>query len=88
MQSEYFGHDDDAWDQNTGKPGIQLFANAVQVWAFSNANAGQPSNVAAAASAFAVEPLMIKLAVEAHYWMYLSGPDDDFTKLQIEHEGE
>lgn len=86
--SEFFGRDDDAWDHDTGKPGIQLFANAVQVWAISNANAGRPSNVAAAAAAFAVEPMMIVKAVDAHYWMFLSGPDDDFTKMLIEHEGE
>lgn len=86
--SKFFGHDDDAWDHDTGKPGIQLFGNAVQVWSILNANAGRPSTVAAAAEAFAIAPQMVLEAVAAHYWMYLEGPDDDFTKMTIEHEGE
>lgn len=86
--SEFFGHDADGWDHDTGRPGIHTFGNAVQVWAICNAGAGHPATVAAAATAFAVEPRMIAEAVTAHYWMYLSGSHGDFTKMQIEHEGE
>ena len=30
---EYFGAERNEWDQDTGLPGMALFANAVQVWA-------------------------------------------------------
>lgn len=54
MASEYFGNDPDGWDvDGTGRVGIQHFANAVQVWAIRNEEAGKPSHVAAAAEAFA-----------------------------------
>ena len=77
-----------AWASIDGKIGVSLFGNAIQVWAMLNANAGKHSSVADAAAAFSVEPLMIIEAVNAHYWMFITGPDDDFTKMQIEHEGE
>ena len=84
----YFGPEDDAWDQETGKPGIALFGSAVQVWAFLNEEAGKSPTVAMAAKAFSVPPQMIMDAIEEHYWMFVTGPDDDFTKMRIEHEGE
>ncbi len=31
---------------------------------------------------------MIAAAVKHHPWMYLTGPEDDFSRLMIEHEGE
>lgn len=86
--SDFLGHDVDGWDHDTGKPGIQTFGNAIQVWAILNSEAGRPSTVAAAAEAFSVAPRMVLEAVAAHYWMYLEGPDDDYTKMRIEHEGE
>jgi hypothetical protein len=87
--SQFFGHDDDSWNhEDDGKIGVSLFGNAVQVWAMFNANSGRPTTVAAASDAFFVSPLMIIEAVNAHSWMFITGPDDDFTKMQIEHEGE
>lgn len=86
--SDFFGHDVAGWDHDTGKPGIQTFGNAVQVWAVLNAEANRPSTIAAAAEAFAVSPQMVFEAVDAHYWMFIEGPHDDFTKMRIEHEGE
>lgn len=87
--SEFFGRDDETWNhEDDGKMGISLFGNAVQVWATLTANAGKPTAVSDAAAAFSVDPLTIIEAVNAHYWMFISGPDDDFTKMQIEHEGE
>jgi hypothetical protein len=87
--SEYFGQDDDSWNhEDDGKVGVSLFGNAVQVWAIFNANAGNPTSVADAAVAFAVHPVMIIEAINDHAWMFITGPDDDFTKMQIEHEGE
>lgn len=87
--SKYFGHEEDSWNhEDDGKIGVSLFGNAVQVWAMLNANASKPTSVTDAAAAFSVDPLMIIEAVNAHYWMFITGPDDDFTKMQIEHEGE
>jgi hypothetical protein len=77
---------DDAWDQDTGKPGLTLFSSAIQVW--SVLQDGSRTTVAEAAAAFNVSPLMIAAAVKSHPWMFLEGPDDDFSKLSIEHEGE
>ncbi len=85
----YFGNDEHSWNhEDDGKVGISLFGNAVQVWAIFNANAGKSTSIADAAEAFSVDPLMIIEAVNAHYWMFTSGPHDDFTKMKIEHEGE
>jgi hypothetical protein len=77
--------EDDRWDQDTGAPGISLFGNAVQVWSTMQSEA---VSVAAAARAFNVEPSRIIEAVNAHYWMFLSGPEDDYARLMIEDEGE
>lgn len=91
MDSNFFCTDDpshelyEGWDNETGKPGLGIFSNAVQVWSVRNFST---STVAAAAEAFKVEPEIILAAVEAHPWMYLSGPGDDYSKLKIEHEGE
>lgn len=75
-----------AWDHDTGAPGLHLFAGAVQVWSVMQ---DRPTSVAEAAMTFNVEPCRIVEAVEdGHYWMYLSGPRDDFARLMIEHEGE
>ena len=76
----------DAWDLDTGAPGIGLFGNAVQVWAVMQ-NRRQVS-VAEAARAFNVPPERIVEAVEEHSWMFLSGSDFDPAARFIEHEGE
>lgn len=77
--------DREMWDSETGKPGIILFANAVQVWAVLQEG---DVSVSRAATAFNVLPAMIVAAVKSHAWMFLTGPRDDFDKLLIEHEGE
>lgn len=80
--SEYFNEEDeDIWDTETGKPGINLFASAVQVWACQQ---NELQTVEKAAEVFNVDPEMIREAVEHHYWMFLGGPDGNI----IEHEGE
>lgn len=87
--SKYFGQDEESWNHDDdGKIGVALFGNAVQVWSIMNSNAGKLATVSEAAASFSVDPLMVIEAVNAHYWMFISGPDDDFTKMQIEHEGE
>lgn len=87
---ERFTFDDwskgDSWDHDTGAPEIHEFANAVQHWAiFQNR---EKVTVAEAAAAFNCDPARIVEAVDVHHWMYRTGPDDDFTKMFIEHEGE
>jgi hypothetical protein len=87
--SDFFGRDDDTWNhEDDGKIGVSLFGNAIQVWATFNTKAGLVATVGGAALAFSVEPQMVIEAVNAHYWMFITGPDDDFTKMHIEHEGE
>lgn len=83
--------DDEGWDieeGGAGGPGIVLFARAVQVWAVLNAPRLGEASVAAAAAAFNVEPGRVIEAVDWHPWMFLDGPDDDYTRLTIQHEGE
>lgn len=78
---EFFGPDDEAWDLETGKPGIGLFAKAIQVWAVCQLEKRPRVTVQQAAMAFRVKTGMVKTAVEWHPYMYLN---DDL----IEHEGE
>jgi len=80
-----FGDADHEWDHETGRPGIGLFANALQVWACMRL---KQVSVAEAARAFCCSPLRIIEAVEYHNFMYLSGPDDDLDKMLIGHDGE
>lgn len=83
-----FGKDDDGWDVgDTGQVGISLFGNAIQVWsAFQQRN--DDVTIAEAAVAFRCTPQMVRAAVDAHPWMFVAGPDDDFSKQTIEHDGE
>lgn len=66
---------------------FENFQTAVQVWSFMQA-VDQPQTVADAAALFQVKPAVIVKAVEEHPWMYLNGPDDDYSKMIIEHDGE
>mgnify|MGYP000893522139 CR=1 FL=1 len=85
-EQDYFaGSDDEGWDTETGKPGVVLFANALQVW--SALQTGDVT-VRSAATAFNVAPAMVVAAVKSHAWMFLTGPRDDYDRLKIEHEGE
>lgn len=80
-----FGDLDHEWDHRTGRPGIGLFSDALQVWAVLQE---RRVSVAEAAAAFKVPGAAIVRAVENHYWMDLTGPRDDYARLMIEHEGE
>lgn len=75
----------DGWDQETGMPTLMMVANAIQVW--STFQPAQTS-VKECADAFNLDYSQVRAAVEAHLWMYLSGPDDDPGRQIIEHEGE
>lgn len=77
--------DDEAWDTETGAPGIVLFGNALQVWSLMQRH---PVSVADASRAFNLSAARIIEAVEDHYWMLLTGPRDDYERLMIEHDGE
>jgi hypothetical protein len=68
------------WDvEETGLPGIALFANALQVWAMAQNRV--EVTVQEAALAFNTTEAVIRQAVEWHAWMFLNG---DF----IDHDGE
>lgn len=77
--------DDDGWDTDTGAPGIGLFAKAIQVWSTGQL---RPTSLAEAARVFNCDPARVIEAVEFHPFMYFSGPDDDYTRRLIEHDGE
>lgn len=80
-------YDIDAFQLADGEAGISMseLADAMQVWSLL-----QPgrTSVAQAAQAFNVTDKVILAAVDAHYWMFLSGPGEDPSKQLIEHEGE
>ena len=77
--------DEDGWDTDDGAVGIGLFSRAIQVW---SAMQDHPTTVADAVAVFHVPPSAIIEAVEYHPWIFLSGPDDDFSKMVIDHDGE
>jgi hypothetical protein len=78
MLSALIDTSDNSWDHDSGTPGLNLFANAVQVWAVLQE---RPVTVNDAALAFNATPDVIRQAVEHHAWMFLDGDT-------IEHEGE
>jgi hypothetical protein len=80
-----WGADPFEFDQEKGVPGINLFANALQVWGWCQ---NHTASVAEASSAFNVAPQRIIEAVEFHNWLFLTGPREDYSKLIIEHDGE
>lgn len=90
--SDFFAADEfeDGYDLETGKPGKALVANAIQFWSTQNfaAETGRGPSVQATADAFRMTVEDVRAAVEFHYWMFITGPDDDPTKQFIEHEGE
>lgn len=75
----------DEWDQDEGTPDINSVANAIQVWLMCHPGA---KTVRAVAEAFNLDDSQVRQAAEAHYWMFVDGPDDDPTKQTIKQEGE
>jgi hypothetical protein len=75
----------ETWDQETGAPTITHFGNALQVWSHCQQ---RPTSVAEASLVFNVDPLRIVEAAEAHSYLFLNGPRDDYTRLMIEHDGD
>lgn len=83
---ERFGREDDTWNiEIDGNPGVMLVARALHVW--TTCQPGEVS-VSDVTTAFRLPPSMVVEAVEAHPWMLLVGPRDDFRRLMIEHDGE
>ncbi len=76
----------DDWSVEEGIPDIASVANAIQVWLMF-----QPElrhSVRQVGEVFNLDDAQVRQAVEAHYWMYLDGPDDDPNQQFIEHDGE
>lgn len=83
---ERWGAEDDSWNLETGgHPGIGLVANAIGVWTSFQQ---RPSSVAEVARVFNIDPIRVIEAVEQHAWMFLQGPQDDYTRRMIKLEGE
>lgn len=62
-------------------------AGAILTWRAMNF--GEDRSVADAAKAFNTSPSVIREAITVHaYWVFISGPDDDYTKQMIELDGE
>lgn len=89
--SDFFATNElDDFDLETGKPGIAMVSSAIQFWSVQNfdSETKRHPSVQATADAFKMTVEDVRAAVAFHYWMFLSGPDDDATKQFIEHEGE
>jgi hypothetical protein len=85
-ESGKWAADGEKWDMETGAPEVMHFANAIQVWAICQEKTDV--TVAEAAAAFKVPPQRIVEALEDLPWMFVAGPDDDYSKMTIEHDGE
>lgn len=76
---------DGAGDEDgSGNPGANLVGGAIGVWLALN---GYKQTGATIATVFNLSPAMIREAVEADYWLFLSpeeGADDDATFVESE----
>ena len=75
------------FEPDEGEAGLHEsdFRQALQTWCFMQ---NRPVSVREAAIVFNVADAMVCKAVNEHAWLFLSGPDDDMSRLIIEHEGE
>lgn len=80
LEPPYFAGE--RWDQKTGRPGIEDFADAVQMWSILQNRTD--TTIEEAAAVFNVPIEMVRQAVEDHPWMFLEGKDGNV----IGHEGE
>ena len=86
-----FGNDPFSWnlgeeggEDGSGNPGANIVGGAIGVWLALN---GEKQTVATIATVFNLPPAMIREAVEADYWLFLSpeeGADDDATFVESE----
>lgn len=84
---EWADDDEVTWNSETGAPTKMHFANAIQVWSVLQSGEGWHT-VAEAAAVFNVPPARVVEAVAEHPWMCIAGPQDDYSKMTIEHDGE
>lgn len=83
LERDFFELDED----DCGIP-FESFVTALSVWAAMQDEKGAVPTVRQAADEFHVTDSVIRQAVDDHYWMFITGPDDDPTKQRIEHDGE
>lgn len=86
-----FGNNPFSWnlgeegeDDRSGNPGANVVGSAIVVWLALN---GGRQTVATIATVFNLSPAMIREAVEADYWLFLSpgeGAADDATFVKSE----
>lgn len=60
---------------------------AVSVWSWMQ-QGDSPQTVASASLTFNTTPELIRAALDEHPWAFWTGPKDDPTKQDIEHDGE
>ncbi len=86
-----FGNDPFSWnlgeeggEDGSGNPGANIVGSAIGVWLALN---GYKQTVATIATVFNISPAMVREAVEADYWLFLSpeeGADDNATFVESE----
>lgn len=89
-----FGADDHSWNvgeschgDDSGRPGVMIFAQALQVWSSLQADTLNIT-VRQTADAFFVTPALIVQAVDAHPWMCWERTAGDVETWVIGHDGE
>jgi hypothetical protein len=82
LEPPYFAPEGKPWDQETGRPGIEDFADAIQTWSILQNRTD--TTIEEAAAVFNVPIEMVRQAVEHHPWMVLEGKDGNV----IGHEGD
>ena len=88
----FFGPNEDDWnldldldDDDRGKPGVGVIAQAISVWSALNGT----TTLGDAAAAFKMPVEAVAQCIEYHPWMYFVGDENTpIEKLVIEHEGE
>lgn len=88
-----FGNDPFSWnlgeeggEDGSGNPGANIVGSAIGVWLALD---GRTQTVASIAAVFNISTAMVREAVEADYWLFLTpdeGADDDATFVQSEGE--
>jgi len=87
----FFGPNEDDWnldsdDDDYGKPGVGIVAEAISVWATLQ---NKPVTLGDAAHAFQMPVEAVAQCVEFHPWMFFVGDENTpIDQLIIEHEGE
>ncbi len=78
--------DDELGFQPDGQPTVATLANAIQCWSILQVKRRQ--TVGDVALAFCIPPERVRLAVDWHPWIFLTGTDAPLEEQLLEHEGE